>query len=196
MPPEYYEDEEIDYALKEEDRINEILDDMSISNSYNKEKQLNRTEMTPLEVRDYLKKKVIKDAKIKTNQLKGYKSQVSKKYNQGEYNQAEKTVKNKQIDDAKVVLNQKLNYYENKLKTIKGSGIGKRKQRGDNVIFFNNPKKLLEKLERIVGEIMAGNTSIKLRNTGVAKFDILLKTSAMNKAQHEKLYKIFFKIVK
>jgi len=44
---------------------------------------------------------------------------------------------------------------------MKGSGIRKK---GGNVMFFNDPKQLLKKLEIIIGEIniMAGNTSIKI----------------------------------
>ena len=72
-------------------------------------------------------------------------------------------MKNKQIDDARVVLNQYIKYYETKLKTMKGYGI-RRKQRGGNVIFFNNPKELLKKLEIIIGEVIAGNNSIEMRN--------------------------------
>jgi len=63
---------------------------------------------------------------------------------------------------------------------LKGSGIRKK---GGNVVFFNDPKQLLEKLEIIIGEIMAGNTSIKMRNTGVALLDTLLRISAINKSQ-------------
>jgi len=44
-----------------------------------------------------------------------------------------------------------MKYYGNKFKTTKGSGI--RKQKGGNVLFFNNPKQLPKKLELIVGEI-------------------------------------------
>ena len=62
------------------------------------------------------------------------------------------------------------------------------------MIFFNNPKKLLKKLELISGEIMAGNASIKMRNMGVTILDTLLKSSAINKAQHAKLYKSYFNI--
>ena len=74
---------------------------------------------------------------------------------------------------------------------MKGSGI---KKRGGNIVFFNDVKQLLKKLELIIGEILAGNTSIKMRNTGVAILDMLLKTSKINKAQHEKLYKTYFKV--
>ena len=46
MPPEYEEDEEIDYALDEEDSANMILDDLGISNYDDIEKRLNQPEMT------------------------------------------------------------------------------------------------------------------------------------------------------
>ena len=105
-------------------------------------------------------------------------------------------MKNKQIDDARVVLNKYIKFYENKLKTImKGSGL-RGKQKGGNVTFFNHPKQLLQKLEIITGEILAGNTSIDMRNMGVSLLDMLLKTSAVIKAQHEKLYKTYFEILK
>ena len=59
-------------------------------------------------------------------------------------------------------------------------------------MFFNNPKTLLKKLKLIIGEVLAGNTSIDMRNTGVAILDTLLKTSAINNAQHAKLYEQYF----
>ena len=46
MPPEYEEDEEIDYALDEEDSANMILDDLGLPNYDDIEKQLNQPEMT------------------------------------------------------------------------------------------------------------------------------------------------------
>ena len=149
--------------------------------------------MTSIKLKTYLRKKVIDEAKFKRKQLTGYKSQVTHAYNKGLIKEAERAMKNKQIDDARVVLNQYIKYYENKLKTIKGSGL-RRKQRGAYVIFFNDPKQLLKKLEVIIGEILAGNTSIQMRNMGVAILDMLLKTSAINKAQHKKMYKTYFKI--
>ena len=47
MPPEYEEDEEIDYALDEEDSANMILDDLGLSNYDDIENQLKQPEMTP-----------------------------------------------------------------------------------------------------------------------------------------------------
>ena len=188
LPPEYEEDEEIDYALDEEDSDNMILDDLGLSNYDDIEKQLKQPEMTPRKIKRYIDKKLT-DANIKRNQLKGRKSQVSQAYNKGKIGEAQKTMNYKRIDNASAVLNQYIKHYENKLK--EGSGL---KKRGGNIVFFNDAKQLLKKLELIVGEISAGNTSIEMRNTGVAILDMLLKTSKINKAQHEKLYKTYFKI--
>ena len=188
MPPEYEEDEEIDYAMDEEDSANMILDDLGLSNYDDIEKQINQPEMTQKKIKLYVNKK-LKDAEFKRHQLKGYKAQVSKAYNKGKMGEAQKTLEYKRIDDARTVLNQFIKHYGNKMK--EGSGL---KKRGGNIVFFNDVKQLLKKLELIVGEILAGNTSIEMRNTGVAILDMLLKTSKINKAQHEKLYKTYFKI--
>ena len=188
MPPEYEEDEEIDYALDEEDSANMILDELELSNYDDIEKQINQPEMTQRKIKKYVNKK-LKEAEFKRNQLKGYKTNVSKAYNKGKISEAQKTMDYKRIDNARAVLNQYIKHYENKLK--EGSGL---KKRGGNIVFFNDVKQLLKKLELIVGEISAGNTSIEMRNTGVAILDMLLKTSKINKAQHEKLYKTYFKI--
>ena len=190
MPPEYEEDEEIDYALDEEDSVNMILDELELSNYDDIEKQLERPEMPKSQIKPFLKKK-LKDADYKRQQLKGHKSQISQAYNKGKIGEAEKTLEYKKIDNARAVLNQYIEHYKNKVKMMKGSGL---KKRGGNIVFFNDVKQLLKKLELIVGEILAGNTSIEMRNTGVAILDMLLKTSKINKAQHEKLYKTYFKI--
>ena len=190
LPPEYEEDEEIDYALDEEDSANMILDELELSNYDDIEKQIIQPEMTPRKIKRYIDKKLT-DANIKRNQLKGRKSQVSQAYNKGKISEAQKTMDYKRIDNARAVLNQYIKHYENKVETIQGSGI---KKRGGNIVFFNDVKQLLKKLELIVGEILAGNTSIEMRNTGVAILDMLLKTSKINKAQHEKLYKTYFKV--
>ena len=190
LPPEYEEDEEIDYALDEEDSDNMILDDLGLSNYDDIEKQLKQPEMTPRKIKKYVNKK-LKNAEFRRNQLKGYKAVATKEYNKGEIGEAEKTLKYKRIDNARAVLNQYIQHYANKVKTMEGSGL---KKRGGNIVFFNDVKQLLKKLELIVGEISAGNTSIEMRNTGVAILDMLLKTSKINKAQHEKLYKTYFKI--
>ena len=188
MPPEYEEDEEIDYALDEEDSVNMILDDLGLSNYDDIEKQINQPEMTQQKITKYIDKK-LELATNKRYQLNGLKSQVSHAYKKGKIGEADKTLQYKRIDDARHVLNRFIKHYENKMK--EGSGL---KKRGGNIVFFNDAKQLLKKLELIVGEILAGNTSIEMRNTGVAILDMLLKTSKINKAQHEKLYKTYFKI--
>ena len=190
LPPEYEEDEEIDYALNEEDSDNMILDDLGLSNYDDIEKRLNQPEMTQLKIKKYVNKK-LKDAEFRRNQLKGHKSQVSQAYNKGKIGEAQKTMDYKRIDNASAVLNQYFEHYGNKVKMMEGSGL---KKRGGNIVFFNDVKQLIKDLELIVGGISAGNTSIEMRNTGVAILDMLLKTSKINKAQHEKLYKTYFKI--
>ena len=77
---------------------------------------------------------------------------------------------------------------------MKGSGLNIRKQRGGNIMFFNDPHQLLKKLELIVGSKQAGNTSIELRNTGVNVLDTLLKLTTINRSQYNKLYNQYFKI--
>ena len=190
LPPEYEEDEEIDYALDEEDSANMILDELGLSNYDDIEKQLNQPEMTQRKIKKYVNKK-LKDAEFRRNQLKGKKTNISKDYNKGKISEAQKTIDFKRIDNARAVLNQYIKHYANKVKTMEGPGL---KKSGGNIVFFNDVKQLLKKLELIVGEILAGNTSIEMRNTGVAILDMLLKTSKINKAQHEKLYKTYFKI--
>ena len=102
-----------------------------------------------------------------------------------------KQQENKRIDNARSALNSYIKH-ENKIETIKGSG--RKKQKGGNVIFFNKPKELIKKLDLIVGEILAGNTSIDMRNMGVSILDTLLKMSTINRSQYGKLYKQYFKI--
>ena len=187
MPPEYEEDEEIDYALDKEDSANYILDDLGLSNY---DDIGNQPEMTQQKIKQYVNKKM-NEAKTKREQLKGYKSQVSQASNKSKISEAQKTMDYKRIDNARAVLNQYIKHYENKVKMMKGPGIQKR---GGNIVFFNDVKQILKKLELIIGEILAGNTSIEIRNMGVAILDTLLKSSTINKAQHEKLYKTYFKI--
>ena len=195
LPPEYDDDEEIDYGLYDEDMNNEILDDIGITNYENVDKIINQPEMTPDKTKMYLKK-IIKDAEFKKKQLGGYKSKVTKDYNEGAISAADRQIFNKRLDDARVVLNEYINHHKTKLNTIKGSGIKgrRRKQRGGNVMFFNDPKQILKKLEVIISEILAGNTSIQMRNTGVNILDTLLKMSTINRSQYTKLYNQYFKV--
>ena len=177
-------------TLDEEDSANMILDELSLSNYDDIEKRINQPEMTQRKIKKYVNKN-LKDAEFRRNQLKGSKAQVALAYNKGKIGEAQKTMHYKRIDNASAVLNQYIQHYGNKVKMMEGSGL---KKRGGNIVFFNDVKQLIKELELIVGVILAGNTSIEMRNTGVAILDMLLKTSKINKAQHEKLYKTYFKI--
>ena len=139
---------------------------------------------------------IIKKAEKERNKIKGYKSNVTKDYNKGTISAADRQIKNKQLDDARAALNEYINHHNTKLKTIKGSGIkGRgRKRRSGNVMFFNDVNQLLKKLELIIGEVLAGNTSIKMRNMGVNILDTLLRMSTINRPQYNKLYNQYFKV--
>ena len=194
IPPEYDDDYEIDYGLDDEDISNEILNDIGITDYENVEIRLNQPEMTHEKTKAYLKK-IIKDAKSKRSQLRGYKSHVTKQFKSGTISNAETQMRNKRIDNARVTLNEYIKHYNTKLETIKGSGIQSRgkKQRGGNIMFFNDVKQLLKKLDLIIGERLAGNTSIEMRNMGVTILDTLLKMSTINRLQYSKLYSKYFK---
>ena len=131
---------------------------------------------------------IIKKMEKDRNRIKGYKAYVTKRYNSGVISEAERQIMNKQLDNKLAELNK---YIKDHKKKIKGR---RRKQRGGNVMFFNDVKQLLNKLELIIGEVIAGNTSIQMRNTGVNILDTLLRMSTINKPQYNKLYKKYFKV--
>jgi len=83
LPPEYNEEEVPDYVLEEKDRTAEILKDLDIIYYDNVEKILNQPEITPQKTKNYIKK-VIQNANIRRNQLKGLKTQITKSYKKGE----------------------------------------------------------------------------------------------------------------
>ena len=175
LPPEYDDDDEIDYALDDEDMENEILNDyLKLPNYDSVEKVLNQPEMTPKTTTTYLNN-ILKDAKLRSNQLKGYMAAITKEYNSGAISEAVRQVENKRIDNARATLKSYIKYHENKVKTMKGYGI--------------------RRVELITGEILAGNTSIQMRNTGVAILDTLLKMSTINRPQYSKLYGKYFNII-
>ena len=193
LPPEYDEDEGIDYTMTDYDETQSELNDLGLPNYESIGMVLNQPEMTPQKSKGYLKN-VLKNASIKRNQLKGYKASITKQYKIGKISDAERQENNKRIDRARKVLNEYISYYDSKVKTMKGSGLNIRKQRGGNIMFFNDPKKLLKKLELIIGSKQAGNTSIQMRNTGVNILDTLLRMATINRLQYNKLYNQYFKV--
>ena len=104
MPQEYEDEEEddIDYALVEEDEINTVLEQLNIPNYDVVDKQLNQKEMTHQKTEGYLRK-VVKEAIRKQHQLRGIRGHVTQ-YNKGKINNAEKQSKVKQADDAREFL--------------------------------------------------------------------------------------------
>ena len=60
------------------------------------------------------------------------------------------------------------------------------------VIYYNNPEKLIEKLDVICGSINAGNSSLELINQGITILDELLKMNRITKRIYEKIYNNHF----
>ena len=190
LPPKY-EEEVPDYEILEEDRINQTLDELQIPNYDDIESRLKEEEMNDQKRKSYLNK-ILKDAKTKKKQLPGFLSDISKKLKSGLMTEAGAQYRRKIISDMKKVLNDYIDYNNQKLKNIKGSGLKKKTKRGGQVQFFNNPTEMIKKLELIIGSRVAGNNSIELRNTGVALLGILLKNSILNRPQYNKIYKKYF----
>ena len=136
--------------------------------------------------------KILKNAKDQRSKLTGYSTDVTKKLKSGLITQAEAQYRRKIILDTRKVLNEYIGYNKQRLSTLKGSGLMKKRTRGGQIHFFTNPTEMIKKLELIIGSMVAGNNSIELRNTGVALLDILLKNSILNKSQYNKIMKNYF----
>ena len=193
LPPEYEEEETPDYEILEEDRINQVLDELQIPNYDDIELRLQQEDMNNKKRKSYLNK-ILKNAKDQRFKLTGYWSDITKKLNRGLMTEAEAQYRRKIIQDTRKVLNDYINYNNQKIKNIKGSGLKKKTKKGGQVMFFNNPTEMMKKLELIIGSKVAGNNSIELWNTGVALLDILLRNSILNKPQYNKIYKNYFSL--
>ena len=191
LPPEYEEEEGPDYAIIKEDQINQALDELSLPNYDDVELSLNKEEMNNIKRKSYLNK-MVNEAKNKRAKLTGYSAQITKELKKGSISEVEAQYRRKIVSDTRIVLTDYINYNNQKLKNIKGSGLNKKIKRGGQVQFFNNPVEMIKKLELIIGSMVPGNNSIELRNTGVALLDILLKNSILNRLQYNKIYKNYF----
>ena len=197
-PPEY-EDETPDYNLEPEDEEEDeddndrILDGLNIINYKNADIRLRKDILISNQIK--YAKELVDTATFRRNQLKGYKSAITKKFKKGEITEEMKNLQHQRINKSFKVLNEYIWYYrlkvKEKQKQKKGSGI--RRKKGGAISFFSNPKDLLQKLEVIIGSILAGNTNLGIRNTGVGILDLLLKEGAINKSQHEKIFRKYFK---
>ena len=85
------------------------------------------------------------------------------------------------------------NKMKQRMKSFKGKGV-RRGRRGRGVVFYNNPQELLKKLAVILGEVEAGNTSLKMRNMGQNIFDTLLKDKSMKKGAYQAIVKKYFSV--
>ena len=191
LPPGYEEEEGPDYALIEEDAVNQALDKLNIPNYDDVELRLKEEDMDNNKRKAYLNK-ILKNAKDQRSKLTGYSTDVTKKLKSGLITQAEAQYRRKIILDTRKVLNEYIGYNNQRLSTLKGSGFRKKRKRGGKIQFFNNPAEMMKKLELIIASMAAGNNSIELRNTGVAILDILLKNSILNKPQYTKIMKNYF----
>ena len=204
-PPEYEEDETPDYALKPEDEVesedeyetedvNEYLTHMNLLSYTAVGATLSSQKMSAIQKKKFLEKSVLPDAIYRRNQLKGYKASFTKKYKRGEITEEQKNLQNERINNSFKVLNDYIRHYKRKAAHMAGSGLGmKRGKKGGAVRFFSNPKELLQKLEVIIGSILAGNTNVGIRNTGIGILDLLLSENIINRSQHEKLFRKYFK---
>ena len=192
LPPEYEEEEGPDYAIIEEDRINEVLDKLEIPNYNDVELRLTQEDMNDKNRKAYLNK-IINDANFRRNQLRGHSAHVTLDLKKGLISEAEAQMRRKVIQETGKVLTDYMNYNNQKLKKIKGTGV-KKKRGGAQVMFFNNPTEMMQKLELVIGSMAAGNNSIELRNTGVALLDILFRNSIINRSQYNKIYKNYFSL--
>ena len=195
-PPEYsfVEDEkepsEIEEFEGEEDEreANKILDHLDLPNYDDVELRLAQPEMTATKQRNYLDK-VIKDAEKRRRQVIAFKANATKKFNKGEIDAAERDRIHQNSDRFRGELNDYIKQYRYKSKSTKGYGT---KITGRGVYFYNDAKELLKKLTLIIGEMEAGNTSVKMRNMGQTILDTLLRTKSINKSQYQKLVKKYF----
>ena len=200
-PPAYEEDETPDYAVEPgeeaeqseaKEEANQILNDLDLTNYDDLEKTLNEPDISSARKAQYLNN-LLTIATMKTNQLKGFKASFTKKWKKGEITEEQKQWQHRRADRGFQTLKEYKNYLNKQKMTLQGSGIRKRKKGGGAVRFFSNPKERLQKLEVIIGSILAGNTNVGIRNTGVGILDLLLKEGAINRSQHEKLFRKYFK---
>ena len=190
-PPPYEEDLEEEEELEEMDD-NQILDQLDLPNYDDVEKRLAEPEMNYVRRQNYLRK-VQKDAETKRKQVAALKTHAANAFKRGEITKeemdeayAESDRLQKPINELKVKvkqkLTQKIKIKPKKLKSITGKG----------VVFYNNPQELLKKLAVILGEMEAGNTSLKMRNMGQTILDTLLENKSINKTAYGKLVKKYF----
>lgn len=66
---------------------------------------------------------------------------------------------------------------------------GKSRMVGSSVMYYQDPKRLADRMKILIGSMAAGNNSPVLKNDLSQINDELLKIEAIDKTMHEKLYK-------
>ena len=194
-PPSYSEifDDDDDEQPEEMDD-NQILNQLDLPNYDDVEKRLAEPEMNYERRKNYLRK-VAKDAENRQRQAIVIKTHAANAYKRGEITKeemdkayAESDRLQKPIKELKKKVKQKLTpkikpkIKPKKLKSVTGKG----------VVFYNNPQELLKKLAVILGEMEAGNTSLKMRNMGQTILDTLLENGTLNKSAYGAIVKKYF----
>ena len=191
-PPGYSEIFDDDDEQPEEMDDNQILNQLDLPNYDDVEKRLAEPEMNYERRKNYLRK-VAKDAENRQRQATVIKTHAANAYKRGEITKeemdkayAESDRLQKPIKELKKKVKQKLTpkikIKPKKLKSITGKG----------VVFYNNPQELLKKLAVILGEMEAGNTSLKMRNMGQTILDTLLENGTLNKSAYGAIVKKYF----
>ena len=191
-PPPPYDEEEEQPALEAppeegEDEANKILDQLDLPNYDDVEKRLAEPEMNYERRQNYLKI-VYKNAETKRKQIASMKMVASNRLKKGEISAEEK----KKIYEESDRLQGSITKFKMKMKQRMKSFKGKGAQKGRGVVFYNNPQELLKKLAVILGEMEAGNTSLKMRNMGQTILDTLLENGSLKKSAYQALVRKYF----
>ena len=165
-PPEY-EDESPDYVLKPEDEtedeaedvtemLNEYLTELNILSYNTVDTALGSSELSATQKRNYLEKTILPDAIFGRNQLKGYKSSFTKKFNKGEITEKQMKMQHQRIDRSSRVLNEYIKHYKAKQKTLTGSGVRRRKKKVGPFVFSPIPKNFSKNLRSSLAPFLLG----------------------------------------
>ena len=110
-PPEYDCDEEIDYGILDEDLAMERLNELSLSKYQDLEEVYNDPEMARKNKLIYFQM-TKKKAEKERRRLNGSKANVTKKYYNGEINEATRQLRNKKIDNDRAILTDYIKFNE------------------------------------------------------------------------------------
>ena len=137
---------------------------------------------------NYLKT-VSKNAETTRKQIAAMKMKASNRLKRGEISAEEKKKIYEESDRLQGSITKFKMKMKQRMKSFKGKGV---RRRGRGVVFYNNPQELLKKLAVILGEMEAGNTSLKMRNMGQTILDTLLENGSLKKSAYGALVRKYF----